>query len=72
MTPSRANAQRLQTASLQSLIHHALAYGCESDGGATPLQAGALLRIAAKDYYAKSRALTAIILEECERRTVTT
>jgi hypothetical protein len=25
MTPSRANAQRLQTASLQSLIHHALA-----------------------------------------------
>ena len=23
MTPSRANAQRLQTASLQSLIHHA-------------------------------------------------
>jgi hypothetical protein len=72
MTPARANAQRLLRSAELSLIHHEMTYGAESDGGANPLHAGAHLRIAAKDYYNKQRALTAIIVEECEHRTVTT
>jgi hypothetical protein len=71
MSPSRTAAMRAVNVCTETLLHAALVYGDESDGGTSPLAAGAHLRIAAKDFRNKKRALQNVIVEESLHRTLT-